>query len=213
MTVFIIAVTRASLIKVTWVVCLSNPTKIFLRSLVNYIYLLGGKYNIIAINENFVILPVMGEKKSKGFRAVKKFIVFLSPYWHKGLYAFFFTLLSIGLQLPMPFLTRFLVDKVITIKSYQLLNIIGFVIVGVLLVRVGSTFLEHLYLTTFRGRVMFDIRLTLFEHIQKLSFSFFRKKETGYLMSRISDDVSATQGLLADTLVSLDRMFCFSLQG
>jgi len=53
--------------------------------------------------------------------------------------------------------------------------------------------------------VLFDIRLKLFEHIQKLSFSFFHKKETGYLMSRISGDVNAVQGLLADTLVSFGQ--------
>ncbi|MEO0127408.1 MAG: ABC transporter ATP-binding protein [candidate division WOR-3 bacterium] len=131
-----------------------------------------------------------------------KFLRFLAPYWRKGLFAFFFMLLSVGLQLPMPFLTRFLIDKVIVLKSFQLLNIIGFVLIGFLFVYAVSTFLQNFLLTTFRGRVLFDIRLKLFEHIQKLSLSFFHKKETGYLMSRLSDDVNAVQGLLADTLVS-----------
>ncbi len=131
-----------------------------------------------------------------------KFLKFLKPYWRKGLFAFFFMLLSVGLQLPMPFLTRFLIDKVIILKNFQLLNIIGLVIIGVLFIQAGSTFLERFLLTIFRGRVLFDIRLKLFEHIQKLSLGFFHKKETGYLMSRLSDDVNAVQGLLADTLVS-----------
>ncbi|MEO0129977.1 MAG: ABC transporter ATP-binding protein [candidate division WOR-3 bacterium] len=124
------------------------------------------------------------------------------PYWHKGLFAFFFMLLSVGLQLPMPFLTRFIIDKVIVLRNFQLLNVIGFVIIGVLSVQASSSFLEQFLLTTFRGRVLFDIRVKLFEHIQRLSLSFFHKKETGYLMSRLSDDVNAVQGLLADTLVS-----------
>ncbi len=111
-------------------------------------------------------------------------------------------LLSVGLQLPMPFLTRYLIDKVIVLKNFQLLNIIGILIIGVLLIQAGSSFLERFLLTTFRGRVLFDIRLKLFEHIQRVSLSFFHKKETGYLMTRLSDDVNAVQGLLADTLVS-----------
>jgi ABC-type bacteriocin/lantibiotic exporter with double-glycine peptidase domain len=81
-------------------------------------------------------------------------------------------LLSVGLQLPMPFLTKYLVDKVLVIKSFKILNIIGLVLVGVLFVRAASVFLESFLLTTFRGRVLFDIRLKLFEHIQKLSLIF-----------------------------------------
>lgn len=141
---------------------------------------------------------------TKNFKTttIAQFLNFLTPYWRKGLFAFFFMLLSVGLQLPMPFLTRFLIDKVIVYKNFQLLNIIGILIIGVLLVQAVSSFLERFLLTTFRGRVLFDIRLKLFEHIQKMSLTFFHKKETGYLMSRLSDDVNAVQGLLADTLVS-----------
>ncbi|MEW6686630.1 MAG: ABC transporter ATP-binding protein [Candidatus Edwardsbacteria bacterium] len=136
------------------------------------------------------------------FKNLLRFLLFLKPYWKKGLLAFVFMLLSVSLQLPMPFLTRYLIDKVIILKSFRLLNLIGLVLVGVLLVRAGSSFLQSFLLTTFRGRVLFDIRLKLFEHIQKASICFFHQKQTGYLMSRLSDDVNAVQGLLAETLVS-----------
>ncbi|MGB9721473.1 MAG: ABC transporter ATP-binding protein [bacterium] len=131
-----------------------------------------------------------------------KFLKFLKPYSLKGLIAFISMLFSIGLQLPIPFLTRYLIDKVIVLKNFQLLNIIGFTIITILSIRSATAFFEGFLLATFRGRVLFDIRLKLFEHIQKLSLSFFHKKETGYLMSRLSDDVNAVQGLLADTLVT-----------
>lgn len=143
--------------------------------------------------------------KKTTFNTIFRFLRFLKPYWKKGVIAFFFMLLSVGLQLPMPFLTKYLIDKVLVLKSFRILNIIGLVLVGMLLVRAASAFLERFLLTTFRGRVLFDVRLKLFEHIQKLSLSFFHKKETGYLMSRVSGDVNAVQGLLADTLVSFGQ--------
>jgi len=145
--------------------------------------------------------------------AIKRFLKFLQPYWRKGAFAFSFMLLSVILQIPMPFLTRYLIDNVIVQKNLQLLNIIGFVIIGVLLVHIISIFLERFLLTTFRGRVLFDIRLKLFEHIQKISLSFFHKNETGYLMSRVSGDVSAVQGLLADTLVAAGQNILTFLAG
>ncbi|MCK4233475.1 ABC transporter ATP-binding protein [candidate division WOR-3 bacterium] len=143
--------------------------------------------------------------KKTTFRTMLRFLRFLKPYWKKGVIAFLFMLLAVGLQLPMPFLTKYLIDKVLVLKSFKILNIIGLVLVGVLFVRAASTFIESFLLTTFRGRVLFDIRLKLFEHIQKFSLSFFHKKETGYLMSRVSGDVNAVQGLLADTLVSFGQ--------
>jgi len=110
-------------------------------------------------------------------------------------------LLSIVLQLPMPFLTRYLIDKVIVVKNFQLLTLVGLLLIGILLIRSAAFFLENYMLVYLRVRVLFDIRLRLFEHIESLPLLFFHKKGTGYLMSRVSDDVNAVQGLLANTLV------------
>ncbi len=134
--------------------------------------------------------------------ATVRFLKFLRPYWKKGAWAFLFMLLSVGLQLPMPFLTKYLVDEVIAIKSFKLLNLIGLALVGFLIVHAASNFLQSYLLATFRGRVLFDIRMKLFERVQRASLSFFQSKQTGYLMSRLSDDVNAVQGLLAETLVT-----------
>ena len=142
-----------------------------------------------------------------------RFLKYLSPYWRKGFAAFLFMLLSVGLQLPIPFLTRYIIDQVLVVENMQLLNMICYVIIGVIIIRGIMGFLETYLLTIFRGRVLFDIRLRLFEHIQKLSLSFFNKKQTGYLVSRISADVNAVQGLLADTIVSAGQSILIFLAG
>ncbi len=141
--------------------------------------------------------------KHKDISLLSRFIKFLRPYWLKGLFAFFFMLLSVSLQLPMPFLTKYLIDKVLVMKSFRILNIIGFVLIGVLLLRLIAVFLERYFLATFRGRVLFDLRMAIFNHTERLKLEFLNSKETGYLMSRLSGDVSSVQGLFADTLVSL----------
>lgn len=90
-------------------------------------------------------------------------------------------------------------------KSFRILNIIGLVLIGVLFLRAVSIFIERYLLATFRGRVLFDLRMKLFNHTERLRLSFFHNRETGYLMSRLSGDVDAVQGLLADTLVSFGQ--------
>ena len=136
------------------------------------------------------------------FKTIRRFLRFLRPYWYKGLFAFLFMLLSVCLQLPMPFLTKFLIDNVIGTKSFRLLNIIGFVLIGVLFLQAFSIFIQRYLLSTFRGKVVFDLRMALFNHTERLRVSFFHNTETGYLMSRLNDDVNSIQGLLADTIVS-----------
>ena len=139
----------------------------------------------------------------KDILLLKRFLKFLYPYRMKGIIAFFFMMLAVLLQLPMPFLTKYLVDKVLVMKSFRILNMIGFVLVGVLLIRIGAVFLERYFLATFRGRVLFDLRMAVFNRTERLKLSFLKGKETGYLMSRLSGDVSSVQGLFADTIVSL----------
>ena len=111
-------------------------------------------------------------------------------------------LLTAALQLPMPFITRYLIDKVIPARSYDLLNIIGWVTIGVIVIRVASYFFQTYLLTTFKARVIFDIRRSLFVHVLKAPVSFFHGRETGYRTSRLSGDVDSVQGLLADAMVT-----------
>ncbi len=144
-------------------------------------------------------------------KEIKRFLKFLKPYWKKGLLAFFLMLISVLLQLPMPFLTRYIIDKVILLKSFKILNIIGFVLIGVIFLQSFSSFLENYLLTTFRARVLFDVRYKLYEHVQLLPLKFFHDKGTGYLMARISGDVDTLQGLLADTFIaSVRNLLIFS---
>ncbi len=112
-----------------------------------------------------------------------------------------------ALQLPVPFLTRYLIDNVIPMKNYSLLNVIGIVIFISLVLRAVLYYYEIFLRTIFRAKVIFDIRAKLYDHIQKLSMSFFRKQKSGYLMSRIASDVQSLQGLLSDTILA----FCQSI--
>jgi subfamily B ATP-binding cassette protein MsbA len=137
------------------------------------------------------------------FSTLKKLLKFFKPYWNKCIIAFLFMLLNVALQLPMPFLTQYLIDHVIISKSFKALNIIVFFLFCALFLRAGSIFIQSFMLTIFRARILFDIRVKLFEHVQKQSLLFFHRNPTGYIMSRISGDVNPLQGLLGEILLSL----------
>ena len=130
------------------------------------------------------------------------FLPYLLPHWKKALIAGIFMLISVLLQLPLPLLTRHIIDYVLPKKSITLLNWIVVALFLFMLIKGVSEFLNRYFLTLFRERVLFDVQFKLFRHVQDLDLSFFENSKTGYLMSRISSDVSNLQGLLAGTLLN-----------
>ena len=70
----------------------------------------------------------------------------------------------------------------------------------------GATYVQ-IYMTSWVGqKVLQDLRLTLFDHLQKQSSGFYSRRKTGVLVSRLTNDVEAL-----DQLVSNGAMTLFSI--
>ncbi len=61
-------------------------------------------------------------KESKSGHLLLKTCRFLKPYWKKGVGALFLMLLATLLQLPLPFLTKYIIDKVVALKDFRILQ-------------------------------------------------------------------------------------------
>jgi len=139
----------------------------------------------------------------KTLKNLIRFIPFLKPQWKRLFKAAIFMLISVILSLPLPLITRYIIDEILPEKKLFFLNwvILGLIIFMIL--KGVSGLLNEYLLSLFRARVIFDINIKLFQHVQRLNLSFFKNVKTGYLMSRLSNDVSNLQSLLAGTLLSI----------
>ncbi|MFQ6083723.1 MAG: ABC transporter ATP-binding protein [Candidatus Aminicenantia bacterium] len=144
-------------------------------------------------------------RQRKTLKNIARFLPYLKSQWKRAFLAGIFMLISVLLQLPLPLITRHIIDNILPNKDIVLLNWVILGLIGFMLIKGVSDLLNGYLLTLFRERVLFDIQLKLFQHIQKLNLSFFKNKRIGYLMSRIRNDVSNLQGLLAQTLLSFLR--------
>ncbi len=100
------------------------------------------------------------------------------------------------LQVFIPQMTRYVIDTVI---PNQDLSALPWVAVTILAVSLGIgvlNFLRSYMMSLFGQRTIDDIRNDLYQHIQKLSISFFDSQRTGDLMSRLAQDVNALGGLI-----------------
>lgn len=121
----------------------------------------------------------------------RKFLSYYKPYKKLFFTDMFCAMVAAAITLVFPMLTRY-ITGVILIESPIDLKIIyqlGLIMVVLVIIEFFCNFY-----VAYQGHVMGtymerDIRNELFEHYQKLSFSFYDEQKTGQLMSRITNDI------------------------
>jgi subfamily B ATP-binding cassette protein MsbA len=105
---------------------------------------------------------------------------------------------------------QFLIDAVFRQNNAGLLNRITLVLILIFATQSVFYFVRG-YLLSFIGeRVMADLRLRLFEHLQSLSLSFFNEHRTGELVSRLTNDVSTVRALVtSDISTAIGQVLTF----
>ena len=102
-----------------------------------------------------------------------------------------------------PWLLKNVVDDVLIQKDLAMLNTLPFLLVA-LFIGKGLASYGHQYLMNWTGqRVVMDLRLLLYDHLQRMSLKYLYGKRLGELMSRITNDVSILQNLVTSVLVNL----------
>lgn len=103
-------------------------------------------------------------------------------------------------SLPVPLITRFLIDRVILGKQIGLLATAVALLVAAkaagLLLGVWQSF----FFARFEQEVLLDIQEDLIDRTLRLPKSFFDEKETGYIMSRLLGDVQGLRWFFSSTI-------------
>ncbi len=133
----------------------------------------------------------------------KRLLDFARPYLPRLALAIVCNIMAASANLYIPWILRDVIDKVLTARDMTMLNTIAAGIVVVFVLR-GIFFYGQTYLMSFIGqKVIIDIRETLYRHLQRLSLSYYEKRQTGSIMSYITNDVTALQGALVESLIEM----------
>jgi len=112
-------------------------------------------------------------------------------------------LASTFLGLLSPLILRDLIDHALPNKDYGRLNLLAGAMVGVPILA-GLVGVLQRYLTSKIGEgVIFDLRRSLYQHMQRMSLRFFTSTKTGELMSRLNNDVVGAQQAVTSTVTSI----------
>jgi len=116
---------------------------------------------------------------------------YLFRYWPQATLAYFCMSVTTVAALVVPQIVRRVIDQGLSQRQADLITRAGMAIIALSL---GAAFFSfgHRYLHSWLAEhLAYDIRNDLYDHLQRLSFSYHDRTETGQLMSRCTSDVNA----------------------
>lgn len=125
-----------------------------------------------------------------------------------GLRALVMLLFATLLQLPLPLVTKYVIDDVLTGRVALSMYSMGAILVALALAMAAVQYLSTVWAARFRERVLADIELALYEHTCGLPWQYIQTQRSGYLMARISGDVRSLQAFLTESVVGLLQNVC-----
>lgn len=157
----------------------------------------------IQMSEYDLDLAEEPEERPFNIQYFLRILSYLRPYRGKAVWAAFLTLVGIVIGLVEPLLFREAIDRGITARDYKYLAVVLWVLMGLRVLQLLSS-RAQINVTNYLGqKILYDLREGLFEHIQKLPFSFFDRRPVGKVVSRVTNDVNHIGNLAASGVINL----------
>ena len=133
---------------------------------------------------------------------LRRAFAYLTPYWRRLALVFVISLLSTATTLAVPYLTKDLVDTALIGRDLAALwrIVAAFALLGVF--SFALNVVSGLRYTRVSADILFDMRLSLYEHLQRLSPRFYARTRLGDIIARINGDISEIQRVAAEAALA-----------
>ena len=135
--------------------------------------------------------------------SLPRVLALLRPYRWQIVAAAILLVITDVLGLMYPLVIRSLLNTILGHHNAGLLNLVVVFLLVIFILQAGLGALQGYLVTSFGEKLSFDLRTTLFRHLQRLSLSFFDSRRTGELMSRVTNDVTLVQGSLTNNVLPI----------
>jgi ATP-binding cassette subfamily B protein len=134
---------------------------------------------------------------------LRRLLRYLRPHRWQAALALLCLMASAGLALVNPLLTQRALDVAVPQRDFGLLRTLALIAFGALLLEFALEYVQALVTTYIGQRVMRDLRLQIFEHLQRLSIPYFDRNPVGRLMTRVTSDVETLNELFSSGVVTV----------
>ena len=134
---------------------------------------------------------------------MKRLYAYLKPYRLQVVFILFLNLGSTCAQLAGPLLMQIGIDQYIKLGVPDGLSRLALYMLLAMLADFVFSYFEEYRLQMLGQRVMYDMRMAIFSHIQKLDVGFFDRNPVGRLMTRVMGDVQVLNELFTSGVITI----------
>ena len=141
--------------------------------------------------------------KAYDSRLVGRLMQYMRPYLPRTVLAIVLLLVTTGLTLVQPLLVQQAIDRDISHGTTGDLWWIVSLYLGVLTLIFSFRYVQSLLMVIVSQKVMNDLRMQLFRHLQRMSIAFYDANPVGRLVTRLTNDIASLNELLTAGAITI----------
>lgn len=141
--------------------------------------------------------------KAYDSKLMKRLLRYIKPYKRYVVIAILLNVLVASLGPLRPYLTKIAVDDKIASGDYNGLLVITIILFGSLFLQAVIQYFLTFYTELMGQKIIYDIRIELFSHIQRLALKYFDKTPIGRTVTRVTNDVEALNEMFSSGIVQV----------
>jgi len=138
---------------------------------------------------------------------VLKLFKFLWPFCKKNQKYFYllsiFISLSVLLEIPLPLFLKYFIDTIIKNENLTSLKLFALLLISLVFFKFVIDNLKNYFLFAFKEKTFINLQGHIFNEVLKVKYNFYEQNNTGYIVSRIHNEVLNLQRFLWDFFIKL----------
>jgi ATP-binding cassette subfamily B protein len=141
--------------------------------------------------------------KAYDARLMRRLAHFLRPYWPAVAAAFVTTIVGSLASLVQPYLIKIAIDRYIALRQLAGLDRLAVLYLLVLVIAFAAEYAQTWTMQLTGQRIMFDMRMEIYRHLQRIDLRFYDRNPVGRLMTRVTSDVDVINDLFTSGVVTV----------
>jgi ATP-binding cassette subfamily B multidrug efflux pump len=141
--------------------------------------------------------------KAYDARLMRRLLQYLRPYWRQVGVALGAILVGSAASLAQPYLIKVAIDRYIAAGRLDGLDRIALIYLVILVAAFAAEYVQTWSMQFTGQRIMFDLRMAIYGHLQRLDLRFYDRNPVGRLMTRVTSDVDVLNDLFTSGVVTV----------
>jgi ATP-binding cassette, subfamily B, multidrug efflux pump len=147
------------------------------------------------------------EQLDKGYdpKVARGLLQFLKPYYGQMFISLLFMIIVTAAAVSGPYFVKLAIDDGISKNNLVALRNIALIYLGVSMIQLVTNFFRVRIMSRVGQHVLYDVRTAMFDHLQKLSLSFYNRYSVGRVITRVVNDVGTLREFVTWAVLAIVR--------